>query len=395
MKRRQLMMLPGAAFVMPQGSAQTQQAARPSPSEAAEGTPEKILLKDYRPQSIYKIPKTDIKKAKYPAIDIHCHGPRPIEALGEWVKIMDAAGVEKAVIFTGANSGQRFAAIRQAYSKYPGHFDLWCSFDFTGIDQPGFGPSALTALEDCHRMGALGVGEIIDKGRGFRGFTPGAGRAGAGAGAAARGTPPATPGAHPDDPRMDALWDKCAQLGMPINIHVSDPIWAYRPMDKTNDGLMNAWRWRIDDKQPGILGHDGLIESLERTAQKHRKTMFIASHLANLDYDLTRLGQMFDRHPNLYADISARFGETAPVPRFVNQFFRKYPGRVLYGTDMTYTPRMFSNTFRILESLDDHFYDNHQYHWPLYGFGLPDAVLKKVYRDNALTVFKKARGSAR
>ena len=114
---------------------------------------------------------------------------------------------------------------------------------------------------------------------------------------------------------MDALWNRCAELGMPINIHVSDPIWSYQKQDNTNDGLMNGYSWRIDDTQPGILGHDGLIQSLERAVEKHRKTIFIACHLANLEYDLTRLGGMLDRHPNLFTDISARFAEVAPIPR--------------------------------------------------------------------------------
>jgi predicted TIM-barrel fold metal-dependent hydrolase len=159
---------------------------------------------------------------------------------------------------------------------------------------------------------------------------------------------------------------------------------------------MNAYTWRIDDKQPGILGHDGLVRSLEQAAEKHRKTVFIACHLANLDYDLTRLGQMLDRHPNLYADMSARFGEIAPIPRFVSQFLQKHQDRVLYGTDMGYSQRMFSTTFRILESRDEHFYERSlfNYHWPLYGFGLPDAVLKKVYADNARRAFRQARQNA-
>jgi predicted TIM-barrel fold metal-dependent hydrolase len=181
---------------------------------------------------------------------------------------------------------------------------------------------------------------------------------------------------------------------------MSDPIWAYEPMDNTNDGLMNGYTWRIDDKVPGILGHNGLLASMERTLEKHRKTVFVACHLANLDYDLTRLGQILDRHPNLYMDLGARFAETAPIPRFVNQFFHNYPDRVLYGTDMPYNQRMFSTTFRILESNDEHFYDrdlnfNFDYHWPLHGFGLPDFVLKKVYRDNALQAFAQARTGAR
>lgn len=391
MNRRHWMMLSGAAMTLGPGSPQT-----PVPAAGTPETPDKILLKDYRPKSIYRIPKTDIKKAKYPVIDVHCHGARPVEQLGEWVKTMDAAGVEKTVIFTGANSNERFAEIRKNYAKYPGRFELWCGFDLSGSDQPGFGANAVKVLEECHRLGAAGVGEISDKGWGFAFRPPGAGRGGTGAKSGPAAGAPRTPGPHADDARMDPLWDKCAQLGMPINIHVSDPIWAYEPMDNTNDGLMNGYTWRIDDKQPGILGHNGLIESLERACQKHRKTVFIACHLANLEYDLTRLGQILDRHPNLYSDISARFAETAPIPRFFTQFLRKYPDRVLYGTDMPYTQRMFSTTFRILESNDEHFYErdlyfNFDYHWPMHGFGLPDALLKKMYRDNALKAFKQAR----
>ena len=283
------------------------------------------------------------------------------------------------------------------YSKYPGRFEMWCSFDLSGNDQPGFGPNAVKALEDCHRAGAMGVGEVSDKGRGFASRPFGFGGSKKSGGPRPAQRPPQPPGPHADDPRMDALWDKCAQLGMPINIHVSDPIWSYKPMDLTNDGLMNGYTWRIDDSQPGLLGHDGLIESLAHACEKHRKTVFIACHLANLDYDLTRLGQTFERHPNLYADISARFAETAPIPKFVSQFFRKYPDRVVYGTDMAYNQRMFRTTFRILETNDEHFYErdlnfNFDYHWPLNGFGLPDGILKKVYRDNALKAFKQARG---
>jgi predicted TIM-barrel fold metal-dependent hydrolase len=142
-----------------------------------------------------------------------------------------------------------------------------------------------------------------------------------------------------------------------------------------------------------------IIESLERAAHQHPKTIFVACHLANLDYDLTRLGQLFDHNPNLFADISARFAETAPIPRFVNQFFQKYSDRVLYGTDMAYNQRLFSTTFRILESNDEHFYDqdlnfNFDYHWPLNGFGLPNDVLKKIYHDNAVSLFTKAQSNA-
>ena len=394
MNRRQWMTLSGAAAMLRPGAAGAQQTADPS---GAAATPEKLLLKDYRPKSIYKVPVSDIKKAKHPIIDVHCHGARPVEKLPEWVKVMDAVGVEKTVVFTGANTADRFAEARKAYDQYPGRFELWCGFDMAGSDEPGFSARAVKALEDCHRAGAIGVGEVSDKGWGFvaRRMT-GTRSGGSKSGPRPAGSAPRVPGPHADDGRMDALWDKCAALGMPINIHVSDPIWSYQPQDATNDGLMNGYTWRIDDKQPGIYGHDALIQTLERAAEKHRKTIFIACHLSNLDYDLTRLGGMLDRHPNLYADISARFCEVSPVPRFTTQFLRKYPDRILYGTDMPYTQDIFSLTFRIMESRDEHFYNrdiffNFDYHWPMHGLGLPDALLKKIYHDNAQTALNRAR----
>jgi predicted TIM-barrel fold metal-dependent hydrolase len=186
---------------------------------------------------------------------------------------------------------------------------------------------------------------------------------------------------------MDPLLAKCAELKMPINIHVADPYWMYEPMDAHNDGLMNAFKWRLDD-QPDIVGHAGMIDILERAVKRHPKTTFIACHFANCSYDLDRLGRMFDKYPNLYADISARFAETAAIPRFTAKFFEAYQDRLVYGTDMTFSPEVYRMSFRILESADEHFYywRLFSYHWPLHGLALSDPVLEKVYRTNALKI---------
>ena len=128
-------------------------------------------------------------------------------------------------------------------------------------------------------------------------------------------------------------------------------------MDNNNDGLMNAYKWRLD-KQADIVNLSGMVEIFGRTLAKHRKTTFIACHFMNLDYDLARLGEMFDRNPNLYADISARYGETAPIPSFAAKFYEKYAIRLVYGTDMGFEKPMYRVTFRVLESQDEHFYDS-------------------------------------
>ena len=341
--------------------------ANPQPKTAPNvDSPETILLKDYRPQSLYKVPVTEVARAKFPIIDMHSHPYAEDEQqVAEWVRNMDEVGVEKTIILT-MTTGAQFENIHRRYSKYPDRFELWCGLDLAEYDKPGFGSAAVKELERCHRLGARGVGELHDKGRGL-----------------ASGESK-TAGMHPDDARMEPIFEKCGELGMPVSLHVADPIWMYQKMDKTNDGLMNAYEWRLDN-QPDIVGLAGMIDILEHTLSRHPHTTFIACHFANLDYDLARLGQVLDRHPNLYADIAARYAETAPIPRSASQFYATHADRLVYGTDMGFDVSMYRITFRILETLDEHFYeiDQFNYHWALNGLGLSDSVLKRVYRENA------------
>jgi uncharacterized protein len=332
-----------------------------------------LLLKNYRPESIYKIPVTKIEKAAFPVIDMHSHDfAKNDKDVAEWVKIMDECGIAKTIILTEA-SGSKFDSIVQKYSRYKDRFELWCDFDYSGYDKPGFGPAAVKELERCYKLGARGVGELGDKGLGL--FY----------------SEPVKPwGMHFDDPRMKPLFQKCAELNMPINIHVADPIWMYEKMDSTNDGLMNALEWKIDMTKPGIIGFDELIQTLENAVKNNPNTTFIACHFANLNHDMEKLGVLLDKYPNLFADISARYAESATIPRYMYAFYQKYQDRLVYGSDMSYDPSMYRITFRVLESWDEHFYETglFGYHWALNGFGLPKDILKKLYHDNAERVRK-------
>jgi len=330
--------------------------------------PNEIKLKDYRPKSIYKIPVSTIKKAKYPVIDMHSHVYAKTDAeLAQWVKTMDEVGVEKTIVMTQF-TGSKFDSVYAKYAPYGNRFEVWCGFDYTGYPEKGWIDNAVKELERCYKVGARGVGELGDKGMGELNSYPVPGY-----------------GLHFDDVQMKPLFEKCAALKLPVNIHVADPYWMYLPMDSTNDGLMNAYTWRIDLTKKGILNHGQLVKTLENVVRDNPKTTFIACHLANCEYDLELLGTMFQKYPNLYADFAARFAETAPIPRYMNAFFEKYQDRLLYGTDMGFEPSMYAVTFRILESNDEHFYETglFGYHWALHGFGLKDNVLKKIYSGNA------------
>ena len=328
-----------------------------------------LKLKDFRPKSIYRVPVTIIKKAKFPAIDMHSHVfAKTDEELSRWIKTMDDAGIEKTIILTGA-IGARFDSLYSKYSRYSDRFELWSGFDLKGYQEPGWSEKAVKELERCVKVGARGIGELSDKGLGLRypgGFGP-----------------------HINDPLMKPLLKRCGELKIPINIHVAESYWMYLPMDSTNDGLMNAYTWKIDLTKKGILGHVELIKTLEDAVRDQPKTTFIACHYANCDYDLSILGTLLDKYPNLYADASARFGETSAIPRAMAAFYEKYQNKLLYGTDNDPEPAMYEVTFRILETLDEHFYYFRFYHFPSYGFGLNDNILKKVYQENPKKILKR------
>jgi predicted TIM-barrel fold metal-dependent hydrolase len=189
---------------------------------------------------------------------------------------------------------------------------------------------------------------------------------------------------------MDPVLEKLADLKLPINFHAGDPRWMYEPMDKTNDLLFEAYYFRLDN-QKDILNQDEVIATLERALKKHPGTIFIACHFMNLTYDLDRLGRMLDKYSNLYADVSQREAYVASIPRFAARFMEKYAERLVWGTDQGYSLPMYRNSFHILETLDEHFYawEVSNTRWCLYGLGLSDATLKKLYRENALKILKK------
>ena len=335
-----------------------------SPQDVAEI----LKLKDYEPVSVFKLEEHHPSAAKFSAIDFHSHAYRKDEAgIREWVKILDENNIEKVIVYTYA-FGEEFDRLYDLFTGISDKFEVWCGLDMTRWDQPEFPDCALKELERCHAKGAGGVGELSDKGMGER---------------ISRSV--REPGLHFNDPKFDALFEKCGQLGMPVTIHNGDPIWMYEPLDAHNDGYMNAKEWWIDLSTPGILDLDGVIAAFEECVERHPNTTFIACHLININHDYARLGAIMDRHPNLWIDISARHQETCITPRATKRFYEKYQDRILFGTDNDPVPEMYHDQWRILETEDEHFYLKDQsYHWPMQGIGLSDAVLNKIYHDNAV-----------
>ena len=348
--------------------------------QASDNFAANLKLTDYEPVSLFKLPEHHPAAAKFTAIDMHSHdvfaktdGELDVETIKEWVKLMDDNNIQRTVIFTGA-VGEAFDKAYDTFTAISDKFEVWCGIDFSKWDTPEFEETSVAELQRCFEKGAKGVGELSDKGFGLRG----------------------SKGGHINDPRYDAFFAKCGELGMPVNIHEGDPIWMYAPMDEHNDGYMNSWAWRIDPTQEGIFGLEELVATLEERLDRSPNTTFVACHLINISHDYDYLAEVMDRHPdNLYIDISARIVETCVTPRATKKFYEKYQDRILFGTDNLQCERMYDLQWRCLETEDEHFYDkdpnffateNSIYHWPLQGIGLSDECLKKIYHDNAVKV---------
>jgi len=333
------------------------------------GPMDSVLLKEFAPKSSLVTLETFVPKAKYPVVDVHAHDyPGRIEdkamagVLDEWVRVQEEVGVAVSVILTGATGADFDRLVKHYLEPYPDRFQLFCGVSVEGIEQPDYPERAVAELERCYALGAKGVGEVSDKGFGI-----------------SKASLPKEQWLHPDDSRLDPLWSKCAELDLPVNLHIADHPSSWEAPDVFQE--RSPVFQRFNQYQSEGLHHDQLLEILPRLLQKHPNTRFIACHLANLGHDLARLGSMLDLYPNLFVDISARDYEVGRQPRAAASFLTKYADRVLFGTDMGMDREMYQSWWRLLESADEHMVG--RVWWRYYGLALPDQVLEALYHTNA------------
>lgn len=332
---------------------------RPAP-----GPMDAVALKDWAPRPSLVITESSFPKTRYPAVDAHAHVlARTPEEVAEWVKTMDEVGIETTIVLTGA-TGERFDKFVDLYLKpYPGRFQLYCGLERNGIDQPDYPERAARELERCYKMGARGVGELSDKGWGL---------------ARGRNTP-RSERLHPDDPRLNAFWKKCAELEMPVNLHVADHPSCWTPLDEYQERTPDYQHFSQYGKD--VPNFQELIVIRNHTLAKHPDTLFIACHLGNQGHDLNALAKDLETYDNLYLDISARDYEVGRTPRAAARFLTRYRDRVLFGTDMGRQTEMYRAWWRLLESADE--FMPGRVWWRYYGLELPAPVLEALYRGNA------------
>ncbi len=329
-----------------------------------------VTVEQWSPRSTLVVPEHPTPRAKFPFVDVHSHHFRPPspEDLDGLLAAMDAMNMGVMVNLSGGSGDRLVAMIAAMKEQAPGRFAVFANVDFGGIGEPGWSERAAGQLEMDVRNGAQGL--KIFKSLGLSVVDSDSARV------------------PVDDPRIDAVWAKAGELGIPVLIHSADPRQFWEPIDSTNEKWLELKlrprRARADDDP---APWDQIIAEQHRVFRRHPGTTFINAHLGWFGNDLQHLGDLLDEMPNMYVGIGAVLYELGRQPRMAARFFERYQDRVLFGKD-SWAPDEYPYYFRVLETEDDYFDYYRKYHalWQLYGIGLPDEALRKLYYENALRI---------
>ncbi len=343
------------------------------------------------PATLLRIPRTNITRAKYPAIDFHNHtgALTTREQYEAVVKSLDGVGVG-AVVNLNGGTGDQLDAVLKAGEPYRDRVANFVTFSGTGINEPGWSERFAALMERGFKNGAMGMKVSKQLGQGVQN--------------------PDGSFIQADDPRLDAVWAMAAKYKKPVMIHTSDSIGRFYPISDKNERY-EAGLWHQPGDESGNLYKTGpkpevIEQARENMHRKHPNTIFVNAHMAMLYYDPAKLAKFLDTYPNAQVEISATVQDLGRAPRMWREFLIKYQDRVLFGTDGggNSNPDTFWNPhFRYLETYDEYFEHPAQIRlpggspghgrWNISGVSLPDEVLRKIYYENALKYLPTLRAS--
>ena len=336
-----------------------------------------LRLRDYRPRPMLRVQEHRVEGGRFPVVDAHNHlgrwltGEWAAPDVGELLALMEDSNIHAIVNLDGRWGDDLEANLERYDRAHPGRFATLCQLDWREAASPGFAERLVGSLRRSRDRGAKGVKVWKDLGLHLRDD---------------RGEL-----LMPDDPRLSDMWDAAGELGLPIVVHVADPLAFFEPLDATNERveeLLDHPDWWFGDRDR-FPPFERIIEALEAVVAAHPRTTFIGVHVGCYAEDLSWVGRMLDTYPNFNVDIAARIPELGRQPRAARALMTTHPDRVLFGTD-DFPPNRdtYAIHFRFLETDDEHFpYSPDevppQGRWAISGLGLPDDVLRAVYAENA------------
>ena len=342
-----------------------------------------MKLTEYQPQSKLVAVETKIGRPRFSVIDVHNHsrfGPgegwhkRPVS---EFVDILDASHVE---LFVDLDGGWGEEILQNRLDKFkeaiPDRYVAFGGVNWASWQEQGdrFGEWAADRFREQVDWGAQGLKVWKQFGLQVRDQNDEL--------------------VAVDDERLIPLWETAAALKMPVLIHVADPVAFFDPASTSNERweeLLIHPDWHFPSPPyPAFLT---IMQQFANLVQRHPRTTFIGAHVGCYAENLEWVGQMMDKNPNFYVDISARIAELGRQPYSSRRFFLRWSDRILFGIDVPADPEWYRVYYRFLETADEYFnYDLNpiptQGRWRIYGLYLPDDVLEKVYRLNARRVLQ-------
>ncbi len=330
---------------------------------------QELSFEEYNPESTLVVPGEPILRAKYPFIDIHGHQRNmPDQDLTPVIVAMDTLNLAIMINLSGRSGEQLQKSVKNVADHYPNRFVVFANVDFEGVGSPNWTENAVAQLEKDINNGARGL--KIYKSLGMRYKDTDGKRVAI------------------NDPRLDPIWAKCGEMGVPVLIHAADPKSFWEPFDGDNERwleLKTHPRRKRGDDNPAPW--ETIIGEQHDMFKKHPNTTFINAHFGWYANNLGGLSDLMEEIPNMYVEIAAIIAELGRQPRNAKAFFEKYQDRILFGKD-SWKPEEFPTYFRVLESDDEYFPYHKKYHafWAMYGMDLPDEILKKVYYKNALKI---------
>jgi predicted TIM-barrel fold metal-dependent hydrolase len=386
MNRRQMIVMAPAAALAAQFPASAE------PQQGGTGLP----LEQYQPKSMLHAAETRVPRARYPLLDFHTHISMAgdLDPAGklrwsatpeECLAVMDRKNIRTMVNLTGGHGPALRESIARLQTAHPGRFLVFTQPAFTRIGEPAYPKVQADLITDAHKAGAHGIKVMKTLGLYLRENIR--------TGKLVR----------IDDPRFDPMWEAAGALNMPIAMHTSDPEAFFQPIDRFNERYEELHvhpDWSFHGKD--FPGNRELQEARRNVMRRHPKTQFVCLHTADAE-DLPYVSECLSAHPNMHVDIAARIGELGRQPRASRKFIDRFQDRVVFGTDATpndpaFPQQLFGDAlyeiyFRFLETEDEYFpyapaAVPPQGRWNIYGLGLPDAVLQKVYWGNAARLLR-------
>ncbi len=346
----------------------------------------RLPLEEFQPKSMLHVPETQVPRARFPLIDFHTHITFAARAGGihfgmdpaNCLAVMDRKNIRTMVDVTGGYGDGLREAIAKLQTAHPGRFLVFTEPVWSRASDPGYSKFQADQIEDAHNAGAKGLKILKTLGLFLR--EQGTGRLVA-----------------LDDPRFDPMWEAAGALKMPVAIHTSDPEAFFLPIDRFNERWEELHAhpdWSFHGKD--FPGNRELQEARRNVMRRHPGTRFVCLHTADSE-DLPYVSECLDSHPNMYVDIAARIGELGRQPRMAQKFFDRYQDRIVFGTDasadastpqQTFGDALYEIYYRFLETEDEYFdyapaAIPPQGRWRIYGLGLSEQILRKVYAQNA------------